>query len=177
MVELSLSFKLDWSSLSLKLPLKNWNHVLLYRVSFFRGCALSLKTLQSNFAWSIVVISRLVLLTATWQCWINNRHGYLELLFLLLQLLLNSRPIFEMWPFSLLCRYYFRCSSESVGWIGSNSFFFIRGRSTLYSFYCNSMPCSNWMSEWRYCGSIFKSKMETAQLISKEKQNDWLVSK
>ena len=49
-------------------------------------------------AWNTVVMSELVLLVATWICWISYKNGYARLLVLHSLLLLNPWLIVEMWP-------------------------------------------------------------------------------
>ena len=73
-------------------------------------------------------MSGLVLLVATWNCWISYRNGYVGLLVLHLLRLLNPWLIVEI---SLFCRFYFgRCSSELAQLVPLPS---SRGRSTRYS--------------------------------------------
>ena len=54
--------------------------------------------LPYSHAWSTVVLSGLVLLVATWNCWINYKNRYAGLLVLHLLPLLNSWLIVEMMP-------------------------------------------------------------------------------
>ena len=82
---LTLLAKLDWAlplSLLLKLCPKNWNLVSFYKVSFSWGC-------QYSHTWNTVVMYRLVLVTATCNCWISYKEGYAGLLVLHLLPLLN----------------------------------------------------------------------------------------
>ena len=48
--------------------------------------------------WNNVVMSGLVLLVATWNCWISYKNGYAGLLVLHSLPLLNPWPIVEMYP-------------------------------------------------------------------------------
>ena len=75
-------------------------------------------------------MSVLVLLVATWNCWISYRNGYAGLLFLhLLPVLSLYGP--SLASLSLFYRYYFgRCSSE-LGELVPRPY--SRGRSTRYS--------------------------------------------
>ena len=84
-------------SLLLKLLLKKIRGLnFFYEVSFSRSCAFISINLSSGFAWSTVTMPRLVLLIATWICWISCRNGYVWLLVLLLLLLLQPWFIFRM---------------------------------------------------------------------------------
>ena len=51
-----------------------------------------------SHVWNTVVMFGLVLLVATWNCWISYKNGYAGLLVLHLLLLLNPWLIVEMWP-------------------------------------------------------------------------------
>ena len=94
--------------------------------------ALYLCNLPFDLAWNTGVMSGLVLLVATWNCWISYKKVYAGLPFLHLLSLLNPWLIFEMWPaLSLSYRYYFgRCSSELAQLVPRP---YSRGRSTRYS--------------------------------------------
>ena len=78
-------------------------------------------------------MSGLVLLIATWNCWISYRNGYVGLLVLYLlaaslEPLAHRRNVASL---SLFYRYYFgRCSSELVKLVPLP---YSRGRSTRYS--------------------------------------------
>ena len=62
--------------------------------------------------WNTVVMSGLVLLVATWNCWISYKNGYAGLLVLHLLSALIPWLIVKMQS-TWVCRYYFdRCSSE-----------------------------------------------------------------
>ena len=54
--------------------------------------------LPNGHIWNTVVMSELVLLVASWNCWINYKNGYAGLLVLHLLPLLNPWLIVEMWP-------------------------------------------------------------------------------
>ena len=78
--------------------------------------------------WNTVVMSGLVLLVATWNCWISYKNGYAGLLVLHLLPLLNPLLVIKMWR---LYRYYFgRCSSELAQLV---PLLYSQGRSTSYS--------------------------------------------
>ena len=78
--------------------------------------------------WNTFVMFGLVLLLATWNCWISYKNGYAGLLVLHLLPLLNPLLIIKMWP---LYRYYFgRCSSELAQLVPLP---YSQGRSTCYS--------------------------------------------
>ena len=71
-------------------------------------------------AWNTVVMSELVLLVATWNCWISYKNGYVELLVLRLLPLLNPWLIVEINVASLsfFYRYYFgRCHLNWLNWL------------------------------------------------------------
>ena len=104
----------------------------LYEVSFSCGCSLSLSIYHTTMhARDTVVTSGLVLLVATWNCWISYKNGYAGLLVLHLLPLLNPLLVIKMWP---LYRYYFgRCSSELAQLVPLP---YSRGRSTRYLIDC-----------------------------------------
>ena len=52
--------------------------------------------LPYGHVWNTVVISGLVLLVATWNCWISYKNGYAGVLVLHLLLFLNPCLIVEM---------------------------------------------------------------------------------
>ena len=54
--------------------------------------------LPCSYVWNTVVMSGLVLLVATWNCWISYKNGYTGLLALRLLPLLNPWLIVKMWP-------------------------------------------------------------------------------
>ena len=54
--------------------------------------------LPYDHAWNTVVMSGLVLLVATWNCWISCKNGHAGLLVLHLLPLFNPCLIFEMYP-------------------------------------------------------------------------------
>ena len=83
MLELTFSSKLDWGS---------------YIISIAKSASKKIETLilPYGLAWNTFVISGLVLLVATWICWINYKNGYAGLLVLHSLLLLNPWFIVEM---------------------------------------------------------------------------------
>ena len=73
-------------------------------------------------------MSGLVLLVATWNCWISYKNGYVGLLVLLEPFLAHRRNVASL---SLFYRYHFgRCSSELAQLVPLP---YSRGRSTRYS--------------------------------------------
>ena len=83
--------------------------------------------LPYGHAWNTAVMSGLVLLVATWNCWISYKNGYVGLLGLL-EPLAHRRNVASL---SLFYRYYFgRCSSELAQLVPLP---YSRGRSTRYS--------------------------------------------
>ena len=79
--------------------------------------------------WNTVVMSGLMLLVATWNCWISYKNRYARLLVLPLLPLSNPWLIVKM--LSLFCRYYFgRCSSELAQLV---PLLYSQERSTQYS--------------------------------------------
>ena len=94
--------------------------------------ALYLINLSYAQAWNTVVMPELVLLVATWNCWIGYKNGYVGLLVLhllpLLNLFAHRRNLASL---SLFCRYYFgRCSSELAELV---PLLYSQGRSTHHS--------------------------------------------
>ena len=79
-------------------------------------------------AWNTVVMSGLVLLVTTWNCWISYKNRYAGLLVLHLLPLTHLRNVASL---SLFYRYYFgRCSSELAQLAPLP---YSQGRSTCYS--------------------------------------------
>ena len=94
-------FLLNWIraltlSLLLKLPprkLQPW--FVLWNFFLLRLLCISIN-LPYAHVWNTVVMSGLVLLVATWNCWISYKNGYAGLLVLHLLPLLNPWLIVEM---------------------------------------------------------------------------------
>ena len=116
-------------SLLLKVPprkLEPW--FVLWSFFLLRLLCIS-RNLTYGHVWNTVVMSRLVLVVATWNCWISYWNRYVGLL------VLHLLPLFNPWlitknvaGLSLFYIYYFgRCSSE-LGLLP-----YSRGRSTSYS--------------------------------------------
>ena len=85
-------------SLLLKLPprkLEPW--FVLWSFFFLRVPSISIN-LPYGLGLIIDVMSGLVLLAATWKCWINYKSGYVGLLVFHLLPLLNPWLIVEIWP-------------------------------------------------------------------------------
>ena len=81
----------------------------LWHLFFLKLLCISIN-LPYGHAWNTVIMSGLVLLVATWNCWINYKNGYTRLLVLHLLPHLNPWLIVEM--SAEVYRYYFgRCSS------------------------------------------------------------------
>ena len=83
MLELTFSSKLDWGS---------------YIISIAKSASKKIGALilPYGLAWNTFLMSGLVLLFATWICWINYKNGYAGLLVLHSLLLLNPWIIVEM---------------------------------------------------------------------------------
>ena len=128
---------LNWTaavtlSLLLKLPprkLEPW--FILWCFFLLRLICISIKLPYSHL-WNTTIISGLVLLVATWNCWISYKYQYAGLLVVYLLPLLNpsgsSSKCSELKAF--LGYYFGRCSSELAQLVPLN---FSRGRSTRYS--------------------------------------------
>ena len=85
-------------SLLLKLPprkLEPW--FILWSLFLLRLLCISIN-LPHTHVWNTVVISGLLPLVATWNCWTSYKNKYAGLLVLHLLLHLNPRLIIEMWP-------------------------------------------------------------------------------
>ena len=95
MLGLTLSFKLDWGSIAKTASKKYQGLDSFYEVFLQRLLCIS-TNLSYDHVWNIVVMSGLVLLVATWNCWISYNNVYAGLLVFHLQLLLNPWLIVEM---------------------------------------------------------------------------------
>ena len=98
---LTFSSKLDWGSFIISITKSSSKKIgvvnLFYEFSFSLGWSVSIN-LPYGHVWNIVVISGLVLLVATWNCWISYRNKYAGLLVLCLLPLLCHWLIVEMLP-------------------------------------------------------------------------------
>ena len=70
---------------------------LTMKILFLRLLCISIN-LPYAHVWNTVVMSGLVPLVATWNCWTSYKNEYAGLLVLHLLLLLNPWLIVEMWP-------------------------------------------------------------------------------
>ena len=99
MLGLTFSYKLDWGSyiVSIAKTTSKKIGVLIRSISFFllRLLCISIN-LPYGHVWNTAVMSGLVLLVVTWNCWISYRNGYVRLLVLHLLPLLNPWLIVEM---------------------------------------------------------------------------------
>ena len=99
MLGLTFSCKLDWGSyiVSIAKTASKKIGVLIRSMKFLSPeVALYLYiNLPYGHVWKTVVMSGLVLLLATWNCWISYRNGYAGLLVLHLLPVLNPRLIVE----------------------------------------------------------------------------------
>ena len=99
MLELSFSTKLDWGSYIISI-VKSASKKIGALVRSVKFCLLSLFCISVNLpnshVWNTAVMSRLVPLVSTWNCWISCKNGYARLLVLQLLPLLNPYLIAEM---------------------------------------------------------------------------------
>ena len=127
MLGLTFSFKLDWGYylISIARTASKKIGALIRSVKFLFPEILSISiNLPYSHVQNTVVMSGLVLLVTTWNCWISYKNGYTGLLVLHLLPLLNPWLIINY-------RYYFgRCSSELAQ---LDPLPYSRGRSTCYS--------------------------------------------
>ena len=93
MLGLTFSSKWDWDSYIISIA-KTAPKKIGALIRFLRLLCISIN-LPYSHAWNTVVMSGLVLLVATWNCWINYKNGYAGLLVLHLPLL-NPWLIVEM---------------------------------------------------------------------------------
>ena len=99
MLELTFSSKLDWGSyiVSIAKTASKKIGALIRSMKFLSPeVALYLYNLPYSHVWNTAVMFGLVLLVATWNCWISYRNGYVGLLVLHLLPLLNPWHIVEM---------------------------------------------------------------------------------
>ena len=100
MLGLTLSSKLDWGSyiVSIAQTASKKIGALIQSMKFFSPLLCISINLPGGHVWNTGVMSGLLLLVATWNCWINYRIRYAGLLVLHLLPLLNPWLIVEMWP-------------------------------------------------------------------------------
>ena len=99
MLGLTFSSKLDWGSyiVSIAKTASKKIGALIRSMRFLSPeVALFSISLPYGYVWNTVVMSGMVLLVATWNCWISYRNGYVGLLVLHLLSLLNPWLIIEM---------------------------------------------------------------------------------
>ena len=99
MLGLTFSFKLDWGSYIVsiaKTASKKIGAMIRFMKFHSPEVALYLLNLPYGHVWNSVVMPWLVLLIATWNCWISYRKEYAGLLVLHLLPLLNPWLILEM---------------------------------------------------------------------------------
>ena len=100
MLGMTFSSKLDWGSyiICIAKTVSKKIGVLIRSVKFLSPeVAMYLyKSLPYGHAWNTAVMSGLVLLVATWNCWISYKNGYAGLLVLHLLPLLNPWLIVEI---------------------------------------------------------------------------------
>ena len=98
MFGLTFSSKLDWGtyiiSIAKTTSKKIGALILLWSFFLLRLLCISLN-LPYGHVWNTVVMSRLVLLVTTWNCWITYKNGYAELLVLHFLPLLNPLLIVQ----------------------------------------------------------------------------------
>ena len=92
MLRLTFSSKFDWGSYIISFDKTTSKKIgaLIRSISFFllRLFCISVN-LPYHHTWNTVVMSGLLLLVATWNCWISYKNGYARLLVLHLLPLLN----------------------------------------------------------------------------------------
>ena len=94
MLGLTFSSNLDWGSYIVSIAETT---SLIRSMTFLSPRLLCISiNLPYNYVWNTVVMSGLLLLVATWNCWISYRNGYAGLLVLHLLPLLNPCLIVEM---------------------------------------------------------------------------------
>ena len=101
MLGLTFSSEYDWGSYIVCIAKTASKKIgaLIHSMKFLSPeVALISINLPYDHVWNTVVMSGLVLLVATWNCWINYRNRYVRLLVLHLLPLLNPWLIVEMWP-------------------------------------------------------------------------------
>ena len=101
MLGLTFSSKLDWGSyiVSIAKTASKKIGALIRSMKFLSPeVALYLQNLPYVHVWNTVAMSELVLVVATWNCWISYRNGYVGLLVLHLLPLLKPWLIVEMKP-------------------------------------------------------------------------------
>ena len=123
---------LDWiGSLLLKLPLRKlepW--FVLWSFFLLRLLCISI-SLPYGHVWNAAVMSGLVFLVATWNCWISYRNRYVGLLVLTCCLSWTLGSSSKCSQLKSFYRYYFgRCSPELAQLVPLP---YSRGRSTCYS--------------------------------------------
>ena len=109
MLGLTVSSKLDWVltlPILLKLPPRKLEPWFVLRSFFLLRLLFISMNLPSGHVLNTVVMSGLVLLVVTWNCWISYKNGYAGLLVLhccILWTLVHRRNVASL---SLFCRYY-----------------------------------------------------------------------
>ena len=135
MLGLTFSSKLDWGSYIVSIAKtaseKIGALIRSMKFLFLRLLCISI-TLPYGHVWNIIVMSGLVLLVATWNCWISCRNGYVGTvgpsLAASLEPLAHRRNVASL---SLFYKCYFgRCSSELAQLVPLP---YSGGRSTRYS--------------------------------------------
>ena len=135
MLGLSFSSKSDWGSYIISIAktsskkLEPW--FVLWIFFPLKLLYLSIN-LSCGLAWNAVVMYGLMLLAATWNCYISYKNGYVVMLVLSFAASLESSGhLRNVTSLSLFYRYYFgRCSSEQAQLVPLP---YSRGRSTRYS--------------------------------------------
>ena len=122
---MTFSSKLDWAlalSLLIKLPPRKlepwfvlWSFILLRLLCIFTS-------LPGDHAWNTVVMSGLVLLVATWNCWIRYKNGYARLLVLLFSA--SHEPLAQVFSLSLFYRY---LVDVHLNWLNWFHFLILKG--------------------------------------------------
>ena len=101
-------------SLLLKLPSRKFGILIRFAKFLFLELLCISINLSYGYVWNTVVLSGLVLLNATWNCWISYKNGYAGLLVLhLLKFFESLGHCPNVCSLRLFWRYYFgRCLPE-----------------------------------------------------------------
>ena len=118
MLGLTFSSKLEWGSYIISIAKTASKKVrnLIHSIKFFSCGLLCISiNLTFSYAWNTLVMSRLVFLVATWNCWISYKNDYADCWSFPCCLYWTLAHHWNIASLSLFYRYYFgRWSSEPV---------------------------------------------------------------